>query len=368
MSLSAPHLPDAHHAARVRLSHTLLVVVILSLCAGFAGGVYAMRAFLPRILDGVFSSLGLSAVSRENAKDSAGERIPFAHMAQVTAEFVKSGGDEVRGHGIGFTSDGWVITHRVVLEKGKNVVRDFAQNAHTLKKTFIDSATDLAFIKVDTAGWQVPRVSESVSLEVGEKVYVVLPYDGIYTTRITSLYGIFTEQEGIAQSERYERMITLDSVLPENAMGAGVFNAQGILVGIVSSHATRTGHATAIPLRYALQTFRDAVLTGKIAHPYFGVRFEIRDGARVDITNESGGVLLSFSGKIGVSAVRSGSPAQRAGIREGDRIVAIENEEVGRAKSLSEIILAYHPGQTVQVTIERNGSRLFIPVLLGTFK
>ena len=358
---NAPHLPE--ETPRIpRLRVLFVAVLFLSLFAGFAGGMYGMRFLLPGILERVLGALPLPPITARDTNKKI-EPIPFAGMSNVTYEFGKTMvGEESGGLALGFTSDGWLIALKSNLDHNKFVF-DAAHKAHPIETIINDPHSEVAFIKVGGQNFNVPAINESLELNAGDLVYLISPKDGIMTAQISSIYGILDTT--VIDAEQFSRMIFLDRPLPDNLSGVPVFTSAGALIGIVNSRTTKSGNATVIPNHNFVASFRSAAKEGKVTIPYLGVRVAVTEGAHIDIAHEPSGIKIVGNKSKGLPAIKPKSPATIAGLQEGDSIVMIEQDEIGRSQTLAEVLSAYRPDQQITITIERNGHRETKKVTLG---
>ena len=152
------------------------------------------------------------------------------------------------------------------------------------------------------------------------------------------------------------------SVSPGNS-GGGLFNMAGELIGIVnakSSDSDAEGLGFAIPINTAINVAQDLLENGFVTgRPYLGITY-------LAVTDAATAQQLGVSAYgIYIMAVVDGSPASRAGLAAGDRIVSIDNSEIAAQEDLGTIIQSHSAGDTVSITVARGGQMLTISVTLG---
>ena len=147
-------------------------------------------------------------------------------------------------------------------------------------------------------------------------------------------------------------------------------NSIGQAIGIntaVSQKGQLIGFA--IPINDAIRFIADIVEFGKVIRPYMGVRYIIIDSKIQKVNNlvVDYGALLRRGDDPTELAVVPGSPADKAGLEENDIILAVNGEEVGKPQSLVRILGQYTPGETVTLTVLKDGEEKSLSLTLGEF-
>jgi S1-C subfamily serine protease len=173
-------------------------------------------------------------------------------------------------------------------------------------------------------------------------------------------------------------LIQHDAAINPGNSGGPLVDMAGQVVGVNTLAVTDTGESSdplnplgqdvaaqglffAIPSNTVKRITTELIASGRVVYPYLGL------SDYVDLTP---GVARFFGLPVEegvyVLGVERGSPADKAGIQEDDIIVAIDGTTIGEEISLTDVLFTYRPGDTVQVTINRNGSEQTAPVTLGT--
>jgi S1-C subfamily serine protease len=132
-------------------------------------------------------------------------------------------------------------------------------------------------------------------------------------------------------------------------------NLKGEVIGVnfaIAESAQNIGFA--IPINKAKRTIEQIEKSGKVTYPFIGVRYQVLDN----------GVLVS-RGEDNKEAVFPGSPAQKAGIKEGDIILEINGEKITRKKPLSVIIMKYNPGDKISLKVKRGENEFTVDLILA---
>ncbi len=176
----------------------------------------------------------------------------------------------------------------------------------------------------------------------------------------------------IDSTTAYDRAIQTDAAINPGNSGGALVNSAGEVIGINSAIATASGGGTdssqsgsigvgfAIPIDEAAPVAQDLIKTGKASHPYLGV---VTD----DSTDPVGAVITSQASDTGqkTDAVTAGSPADKAGLKEGDVIVKVDSADVTGAETLIAVIREHRAGDTVTITYIRSGTTHTVRVTLA---
>ena len=361
---NAPHLPDDVYPA-MRMRWLFVLVLVVSILGGVAGGTYAMRFFLPALLTDLIETLPLSNQVRRVVDDTAVS--PFADMVRVTYSLADASG-RVVGSAVSFTSDGWMVSEASAVKRANAVRVGGTLYKFDRSSVVYDSASTIAFLKIEIQDASSPSVVDDARFDAGDRLFVVGETYGVFESRVSVPYGALPSVREVYDTDVYHRVVVLDRRLPDALLGAPVFDVRGSVAGILSSHVSIPDQSIVIPVHHFTSSFKEAVTTGKVIHPYTGLRFALSDTSGVDLSMLTPGVSVEGSARFGVAAVRFGSPAWNAGLRGGDRVMRIEDRVVGTTLSLPEVLLQYNPGQEVHVIYERDGQEFETQLTLGTRK
>lgn len=271
------------------------------------------------------------------------------------------------GSGVILTEDGYIATCAHVVEGAKSV--KVTLNDDTVYDATIvgaDSKNDIAIIKIDAEGLVPAVVGDSETLTVGSDVIAIGnplgELRGTATAGIISATNRTIEVEGQTMS-----LIQTDAAISPGNSGGGLFDATGKLIGIVNakvSDSRAEGLGFAIPVNSVLDEISDLLNYGYVTgRPYLGISTQ-----DVTLRNRSGGWYYSSGTRcVMVEKVVSGSAAEKAGIRAGDLILKLGDQQVTSGDELSGAISAYKPGDTATLTLQRNGQELTVEVTFGEY-
>ncbi|MFL5229409.1 MAG: Do family serine endopeptidase [Microvirga sp.] len=334
------------------------------------------------VVDQVKPAVVSVRVKVENAM-SDGEGLPSSQLENVPPqlrEFFRRFGDngmpgddrrgprqrrEVRqGVGSGFliSADGYVVTNNHVVD-GAKTVQVTTDDGRTLDAKVIgaDSKTDVALLKV-TEGGSFPFVKlAKASPRVGDWVVAIGNPFGLGGT-VTS--GIVSARGRDIGAGPYDDFLQIDAPINKGNSGGPTFNLQGEVVGmntaIYSPSGGSVGLAFAVPAS-TVQTVVDQLQQdGRVSRGYLGVQIQ-------PLTKElAEGFGLSTEKGALVASTQDGTPAEKAGLKSGDVITAVDGEPVANARELTRKIGALKPGAKAEITYLRDGKERTATVALAS--
>ena len=322
-----------------------------------------------------------SSVSQVHIDESSAVITAVARVmpAVVVIQSSSSGGvlDGANGTGSGFIfdSNGWILTNKHVVDGADQInVKLNDSRVFSGRVYGIDTLTDLAILKIDATGLPEATLGSSDELELGQLAIAIGNPLGNFERTVTTgvVSGLGRQiQAGDATgttSEQLNNLIQTDAAINPGNSGGPLINSAGQVIGIntaVNQDAQGIGFAIQISVARPIV---ELALAGKpIARPWIGVRYNLIDAqmAKELDLSEDHGVLIAKSAS-GLPAVVPGSPAEDAGLAEGDIVVAVDGDAVDQEHDLSTRILPHVPGDTVTLSVVRDGGTLEIPVTLGT--
>ncbi len=313
------------------------------------------------------------------------------------------------GSGVILDDQGHILTNTHVVTMGGAsgnadvTVQTADGTVHTATVVGTDPASDLAVVKIDAEGLTPVEPGESSALNVGDTAIAIgapLGLSGTVTDGIVSKLNRtisvsssapqdggeggsggapefripgFPEQQ--QQSSIFINVIQTDAAINPGNSGGALIDAQGRLIGInvaIASAAGSSGEGAgnigvgfSIPVDYAQRVAQDLIQNGEATHGFLGVKVTPQpatpagsDGAQArGISSADQAALASggFSAGARVVSVESGSPADEAGLREGDVITGVGDRDVTDSQSLTAVVREYPEGGTATVHFTRDG-------------
>ncbi|MFQ5669344.1 MAG: trypsin-like peptidase domain-containing protein [Acidobacteriota bacterium] len=274
--------------------------------------------------------------------------------------------EESGGTGFIITPDGYVLTNYHVVEDA-DVVRVQMNVGGTVYEGRVvgsDPPTDIALVKIDAdQPFAYLRLGDSSRLRVGEWVMAIgnpFFYTDSATVGIVSAKG--RRLDGLSRDPSLDDYIQTDAAINAGNSGGPLLNLQGEVIGI-NTAVSRIGQGIgfAIPIEMAKSILPQLRKTGHVSRGAIGV--SVADISNLDQENQEYFGLKGLRGAL-VQDVQSGKAADRAGVKPGDAIVAIDGEPLAGSNDLIARISAHRPGDTIELTLIREGRRKRVHVQL----
>ncbi len=261
------------------------------------------------------------------------------------------------GSGFFISADGYILTNNHVVQDAVKVkIFDIDQKEYTAKIIGTDPKTDLALLKVSAEKVPFIPLGDSNSVEVGEWVLAI---GNPFNQDLTVTSGIISAKGRQLGMATYEDFLQTDAAINMGNSGGPLINMKGEAIGINSTILTPSqgsiGIGFAIPTNMAKKVVADLKSKGKVVRGWFGITIgDISASDAKDLDLQSAGVL--------VNGVEDGSPAQKAGLKRYDLIVAINGRNVKSAADLQLEIADSTPGDEMTVTVFRGKEKLTLKV------
>ncbi len=268
------------------------------------------------------------------------------------------------GSGVIISDEGYIVTNNHVVE-GAVELSVVYYDGRVVPATLVGAypQSDLAVVKVEDALPGVAELGDSDALQLGTRVVAIGSALGRFQNTVTTgiVSGLGRQLGGISG------LIQTDASINHGNSGGPLVNLAGQVVGI-NSMVVRAGGGDvaeglgfAIPSNIVRAVGEQLIAGGSVERAYLGIRYrglQTDEANRVDLPVGSGAV---------VEAVEPGAPASRAGLREGDLIVAVDGKSLDTASSLPALMLSLHPGDQITLRIVRGDQAGDVVVTLGEF-
>jgi len=276
------------------------------------------------------------------------------------------------GSGFIVTSDGLVATNRHVVEGGDSFTVTTADGkTFDAKVVATDPLTDLALVKVEARGLPVADLGDSDNVQVGQWVIAIGNALGEFQNTVT--VGVVSAKErkatpsdGQGNFEYLDGLFQTDAAINPGNSGGPLLTLKGQVIGIntaIVGNAQNIGFAIPVnELKKALESYRKV---GKIIRPYVGVRYQPITSAlakTLELPVEAGALVTNSSGQ---PAIVKDSPADKAGLKEGDIITKVGDKSVTETNPLSRIIRNHSAGDTVTISFLRDKKPQTATLTLG---
>lgn len=266
------------------------------------------------------------------------------------------------GSGFFISSDGYVVTNYHVIKDAKQiavVLNDGREFAAMVSGS--DPRTDLAVLKVDGENFPVLEFGDSDDLEIGEWVVAIgnpFALESTLTVGVVSAKG--RQDLGIAA---FEDFIQTDAAINPGNSGGPLLNLQGQVIGVNTAILTRTGGymgiGLAIPSKMAKHVVDQIANGGCVKRAYLGILLQPLDKELAEAMG------LEKQEGVVISDVIKGSPAEKAGLKQGDIILSYDQKPVKNLAKFRNEVAMMTPGAEITLTILRNGKTLQIKASMG---
>ena len=377
--------------------------VALLACAGTASGLHYFGAGSPMTAS-TAAPTAIATGSTTQTVSSTGtapdwEAVTAAVSNAVVSITVEQGQGTAVGSGVVYDSSGHIVTNNHVVGGASRIQVTLADGRiYNANLTGTDSATDLAVIALENppSDLTVAQIGDSAGLVTGQDVMAIGNPLGLSSTATTGIISaldrpvVTTQEEGEPSdgssgnnqrdpnrrlapddkksSQVFTNAIQIDAAINPGNSGGPLFDETGTVIGITSSIAS-TGSSSseqagsigigfAIPSNLAKKVADQLISTGAATHAYIGVTIGNGGGT-------AGGVTRAGAE---VGSVESGSPAEAAGLKEGDVITAIDGKPTREGSALTGFVRQYSADDQVTLTVIRDGEELQTPVTLSERK
>lgn len=296
---------------------------------------------------------------------------------RTTGWFGQSSTSTSAGTGMIVTKDGYILTNKHVVD-GANSIKVVLDSGETYDKVTLvgtDPLNDVAFLKInDVENLPTVTLGDSKTIIAGQPVIAIGNALGQYQNTITQGIISGTGRSLTAYSSDYSSaenlsdMIQTDAAINAGNSGGPLVNAAGEVIGINTATSTDAdGIGFAIPISSVKGMLNNIIKNGSAKRSYAGIYY-------VNITPDlavtynlpvTSGAYISNSG--GAQSIIKDGPGDLAGLQDKDIIIKINGVEVGRAGTVSTLLGEYMPGDTVQLTILRDGKEKTVKLTLGTY-
>src|SRR5215813_8846976 len=276
---------------------------------------------------------------------------------------LERGTRELSGNGSGFiiTPDGFILTNSHVVHAANSITVNLPDGReYSAQLTGDDPDTDLAVIRIDAPQLSHVRLADSEHLRVGQLVIAIgnpLGFQTSVTAGVISALG----RSMHAQSGRLiDNIIQTDAALNPGNSGGPLVNSAGEVVGVNTAMIRPAQNICfAIASNTAKLVAGWLIRDGRIRRGYIGVA-----GQNVPIHRRIVRFYdLSLETAVLVVSVEKNSPAERAGLREGDLIVALDNQLIGSVHHLHKVLVGEQIGVSARLTVIRHTEKLELPIL-----
>ena len=266
-----------------------------------------------------------------------------------------------QGSGVIVSADGYILTNNHVISSADTVkIRMMNNQVYSATVVGADPNTDIAVLKIEGVDLNAMKLGDSDELRVGEWILAIgSPLDENLAHTVTMGIVSAKGRSGVGLLD-YEDFIQTDAAINPGNSGGALINLDGELVGINTAIASRSGGfqgiGFAIPVNLARNVMRSIIETGKVTRSYVGITMQNIDAniARAFDLKTPEGVLIA--------SVVEGSPAEKAGLKEGDVIKEADGRKMANSAQFRGYVAAQAPGDEIALTVLRDNDQINITV------
>ena len=272
---------------------------------------------------------------------------------------------QAAGSGVIISKDGYIITNNHVVEDANSItVTTYDNKQYNATLVGTDPASDIAVIKIDAdEELSAATVGDSSKLQAGDTAVVIGNPLGTLGGTVTDGIISSPSREMVINNQSME-LIQTNAEINSGNSGGGLFDGNGNLVGIVNAKDSGTtssgtvieGIGFAIPINSAMKVADELIQYGKVI-----------DRATLGVyLQEVSSNYFNYTPGLYITGTANGSGAEKAGLKAYDRIVSADGNEIKSQSDLTKVLRDKNVGDTISLTIERNGKQMDVQVTLGS--
>ena len=357
-------------------SRLIALMLIVGLVGGGAGSYIFIRFFANSIpADKKQLVVQETSAVTDVVKDVSPSVVSIT-TKQVTASFFgTSQTEEGAGTGMIVTTDGLILTNKHVVPDGTSSVTVINSEGKQYTGTVVsrDPINDIAFVRINAKNLKAVALGDSGSVQVGQKVIAIGNALGQFQNSVTEgiISGVSREiaagdGSDSSTTEELQNVFQTDAAINPGNSGGPLVNLDGQVIGmntaVASDNAQNIGFA--IPVNDIKSDIDSVKTKGVVVRPYLGIRFvELTpDVATANNLTVTQGAWVQ--GDANDPSIISGSPADKAGIKDGDVITKVQGTTVDSTHSLPTLVSNHKVGDKITLTVIRAGKTISVDVTL----
>ncbi len=273
------------------------------------------------------------------------------------------------GSGVVVDRAGYILTNNHVVEKATRVKVKFNGDAAEYEAKVIgtDPATDVAVLKVERGNLVPAKIGNSDGVQVGDWAVAIgspFNFQETVTAGIISAKARDISEGTDPTLAGFQHFLQTDAAINPGNSGGPLLNINGEVIGINTMIASRSGGyqgiGFALPINDAVKVYNQIIKTGKVTRGSIGISFANQDDRNREFVKAYGSTQGIF-----VQKVEPGGPAEKGGLQPGDVIVALNGKPVTRGQELMDQVADSAVGQTMKITVMRDGKKQDFSVVIG---
>ncbi len=271
------------------------------------------------------------------------------------------------GSGVIFTSDGYIVTNNHVVESAEKIQVIYNKKVYDAELIGTDPSTDLGVLKIKETNLPAITLGNSRTLAVGEWVVAVGNPFSLSSTVTAGIVSAKGRRINIVEDKfPIESFIQTDAAINPGNSGGALVNRNGDLVGINTAILSRTGsytgYAFAVPIDIAKKVVNDLIKYGIVQKAFLGGSVLDYDYQTIERYSLSA-AEKDFRGVV-LAEVEKNGAATNSGLKLGDIIIKIDNDNINSKSEFEEELSYHYPGDKISITYIRDGKTTTVPVSL----
>ena len=271
------------------------------------------------------------------------------------------------GSGVIFTSDGYIVTNNHVIESAEKIQVIYNKKVYDAELIGTDPSTDLGVLKIKESNLPAITLGSSRTLAVGEWVIAVGNPFSLSSTVTAGIVSAKGRRINVVEDKfPIESFIQTDAAINPGNSGGALVNKNGELVGINTAILSRTGsytgYAFAVPVDIAKKVVNDLIRFGIVQKAFLGgnvIDYDYQTAAKYNLDPN----VKDYRGVILAAMERSGA-AKDSGLKPGDIIIKIDDDEINSKSEYEEELSYHYPGDKINVTYLRDGKTATVSISL----
>ena len=355
-------------------------LIVMSLIFGLVGGMAGSYGFIKYFASSIPADRKELVVQESSAVIDVVKKVSPS-VVSITSKSVSTGffgarQQEGAGTGIIVSSDGLILTNKHVVSDANasyTVVDSTGKEYKDAQVISRDPFNDIAFVRIKATGLSAADIGDSGAVKVGQRVVAIGNALGQFQNTVTD--GIISgvsrgvqagEQSGAGATEELQNLFQTDAAINPGNSGGPLVNLGGQVIGINTAVAGQGAQniGFAIPINEVKSQISSVKEQGHIVRPYLGVRFvpltrDVASSLKLSVTE---GAFIK--GSDSAPAVVVGSPAAKAGIKDGDIITKVAGDTINITNSLQSLVSKHKVGDKITLTLIRDGKTITVDVAL----
>lgn len=265
------------------------------------------------------------------------------------------------GSGVIIDSKGYILTNYHVVDRAEAITVNLADGRKVKGKVVgSDPNSDLAVLKIEAENLPVAALGDSNRIKVGQLAVAIGNPFGLQQTVTSGVISAVDRSISEGKGRVLDNLIQTDASINPGNSGGPLVNGRGQVIGINTAIISQAqGIGFAIPINTAKSVAEQLISQGKVSRPWLGI---LGTTVTSELANQY--KLPVTQGALAVK-ILADSPAQKAGLKPGDIVVAIDDKQVVGMPELQQIVRQHKPGQNLNFVVYREGNKQTVEIKLG---